>query len=262
MGLSLSNMEDMLFQYILKGVERFTSLRALDIGDCSISISGNTRTRELLRKRIVGLFAKFTNLIRLDLSYSDLQGHLITLLDELRTPLQYLNISGCAVEEYDLMYLGNCKHSKSLKEIHLSALVQRGRIDTPMPILNCVEQLISTVTVVAIQSNDIEGNTAEQLCQMVSKSESLKILDTLYNLMSEEMLMLLAERACKCPSLRVLTVNLQPVLTDDEAAVVSRRQMLQSKIREILHKNNRSDITVVVVAMGVESVQNEYAIDA
>ena len=251
----------MLFQYILKGVERFTSLRALDIGDCSVSVSGNTRTRELLRERIVGLFAKFTNLIRLDLSYSDLQGHLITLLDALSTPLQYLNISGCAVEEFDLIYLGNCKHSRSLKEIHLSALVQRGRIDTPLPILNCLKQLVSTTTVVAIQSNEIEGDFAEQLCQMVSKSESLKILDTLYNLMSEEMLMQLADKACECTSLRVLTVNLQPVLTDDETAVVSRREMLQSKIQEIMHKNNRTDITVVVVAMGVEPVQHEHAID-
>ena len=163
-----------MFQYILRGLERFTSLRALDVADCNISVSGNTRTRQVLRERIVGLFSKFTHLTRLDLSYSDLQGHVTTLLDALKTPLQYLNISGCAVEAYDLIYLGNCKHSKSLKEIHLSALVQRGRIETPEPVLNCLEQLISTAVVVAVQSNDIEGPYAQQLCQMLSKSKQFK----------------------------------------------------------------------------------------
>ena len=246
-------MGDMLFQYILKGVERFTHLRALDIGDCSVSVSGNTRTRQILRQRIVGLFSKFTNLARLDLSYSDLQGHLVTVLDALSAPLQYLSISGCAVEEYDLLYLSNCKHSTSLKEIHLNALVYRGRIDTPIPVLNCIEQLVSTAVVVAIQSNTIEQKHVDQLCNIVSKSTSLKILDTLYNQLTEEALLQLTENVCKCTSLRVLTLNLQPMVTEEHAALMTSRQNLQRKVQEILHRNNRRDITVVVVAMGVES---------
>ena len=248
----------MLFQYILKGVERFTSLQALDIGDCSVSVSGNTRTRQVLRQRIVGLFSKFTNLFRLDLSYSDLQGHLVTVLEALRVPLQYLSIAGCAVEEYDLVYLGNCKHTTSLKEIHLNALVHRGKIETPVPVLNCVETFVTTTVVVAVQSNSIEQKHVDQLCRIVSKSTSLKVLDTLYNLLTEEALLHLTEGICRCASLRVLTLNLQPVVAEEHATVVTHRQNVQRKVQQVLNRNKREDITVVIIAMGIESVQNEH----
>ena len=248
----------MLFQYILKGVERYTSLQALDIGDCSVSVSGSTRTRQALRQRIVRLFYTFTNLLRLDLRHSDLQGHLRTLLDALSLPLQYLSISGCAVEEDDLRYLSNCKHSTSLKEIHLSDLVKRGLIHTPVPVLNCLEHLISTVVVAAIQSNNIEQKNVEQLCKIVSKSSSLKALDTLYNLLSVEAVLQLTQRACECTSLRLLAINLQSVLGEQQDAVVNKRLELQRKVQQVLHRNNRSDITVVVVAMGMAAVQHEY----
>ena len=74
------------------------------------------------------------------------------------------------------------------------------------------------------------------------------------------MLLRLTEEASKCTSLRVITVNLQPVLTDEREVVAERRQDLQTKMGEILNKHDRSDITAVVVAMGVEPVENDYAV--
>ncbi len=244
-------MEDMLFQYILRGVQRFTALQALDIGDCSISVSGSTRVREALRQRIVGLFSSFTRLVRLDLSYSDLQGHLGTLLDALTVPLQYLSIAGCAVEESDLVYLSGCKHSASLKEVHLNALVQRGQIGTPEPVLTCLQRLCSShLVVAAIQSNNIDASCVEQLCSIVSGAACLKILDTLYNLLDVEDVLKITHSACKCASLRVLTVNLRPVMEEHEVIVANRLE-LQGKVQDILKRNDREDITMVVVAMGV-----------
>lgn len=261
-GLSLNSMGEMLFQYTLNGVKRFTALRALDLGDCSIKVSGNTRTCQALRQRIVGLFSSFTNLLRLDLRFSDLKGHLDSVLDALSVPLQYLNISACEVEESDLRNLSKCKHSKSLKEIHLNSLVYRGQIDTPTPILNCLENLVTNIVVAAVQSNNIDESSSEQLCRIISKSSTLKIMDTLYNELNEEALLQLTRSACQCESLSILTINTQPMLAEDQETLVSRREHLQRKVQEILDVHNRDDITMVVVAMGVESVENEIYVDA
>ncbi len=249
----MSSWDGVVFPYLLKGLERFTSLHALDLGDCSLALSENTGTRFLLRQRFVGLFSQLTRLTRLDISYSDIRGHLSTLLDVLSVPLHYLSVSGCDLEVADLTYLSSCKHSASLKEVHLNGLVHRGNIDSPDPVLNCLEQLCAAgVAVAAIQSNDIEGHRIETLCRILSTSSHLKILDTLYNLLDEDALLELAQRATLCASLKVLSINLRPLVDHQPDEIVARRTQMQQKVEEIMQRNSRCDITVVVVAMGVE----------
>ena len=241
----------MLFQYILRGVARFSNLRALDIGNCSVSITGRTRVRVALRARIVYVFGAFTNLTRLDLRKSDLVGNLQELLNALRLPLEYLNLSGCHLALDDLNYLGNCKHTDSLKELHLTSLVRQGEIVSPDSILDCVESMVSNLAVLEIQNNEIGNNQVDRLCDLLPKFQNLTLLDTLYNFMSQESLLRVLEAATRCQSIHCMALNLLPVF-GNEAAVMGRRVEFQGQCEELLSRHQRLDIALVVIAIGIE----------
>jgi hypothetical protein len=250
-GLSLNNMEDMLFQYILRGVARFTKLRALDVGNCSISVTGKTRVRTALRSRIMYLFGTFTQLTRLDIRKSELTGNLGELLNALNTPLEYLNISGCNLNEEDFTYLAKCKHTKSLKELHVSSLVPRGDLESPECVLACVEAMQETLNVLAIQNNEIGDDHVGRLCNMMSGFKKLRLLDTLYNFMGQDSLLRLVEAATKCASLHCMAINLLPIFGSD-MDVMERRLSFQHKCEEVLERCHRRDMSLVVVAIGIE----------
>ena len=241
----------MLFQYILRGVARFTNLRALDIGNCSVSITGRTRVRVALRARIVYVFGSFTSLQRLDLRKSELAGNLQELLNALRLPLEYLNLSGCQLALEDLAYLSNCKHTSSLKELHVSSLVRRGEIISPDSILDCVETMASNLSVLELQNNELGNDQVDRLCNLLPKFHQLKMLDTLYNFMSQESLLRVVESSTRCKSVHCLAVNLLPVF-GNEAAVMERRVEFQRQCEELLSRHQRRDITLVVIAIGIE----------
>ncbi len=244
-------MEDMLFQYILRGVARFTKLRALDVGNCSISVTGKTRVRTALRSRIIYLFGTFTQLTRLDIRKSELTGNLGELLDTLTTPLEYLNLSGCTLNEEDFTYLSRSKHTKSLKELHVSSLIRRGDVQCPESILSCVESMQETLQVLAIQNNEIGDDHVGRLCSMLPRFKKLKLLDTLYNFMGQESLLKLVEASTTCPSLHCMAINLLPIFGTDQD-VMDRRISFQHKCEEVLQRCQRRDMSLVVVAIGIE----------
>ncbi len=244
-------MEDMLFQYILKGVARFPNLQALDVGNCSISLTGRTRVRSALRSRILTFYRSFTQLTRLDIRKSELTGNLEGLLDALQTPLEYLNISSCSLNEDDLRSLSQCRHTHSLRELHVSSLVHKGDLKTPDCILDCVENMTDNLVVLEIQNNDIGNDHHDRLCELVLQFKQLKMLDTLYNMMSQSSLLTLVKACAQCASLGCLALNLLPVLGTGEL-VLERRRAFQKELEDALLRWERRDLTLLVVAIGIE----------
>lgn len=250
-GLSLNNMEDMLFQLILRGVARFTKLRALDIGDCSISVIGKTRVRTALRNRIVYLFSTFTDLCRLDLHKSELTGNLRELLEALPRSLEYLNLSSCSLQDEDLQYLADCKHTASLRELHLSSLVRRGEIESPDSILQCIQAFTPQLSILEVQNNEISDEHIGTLCDIICQFKHLKLLDASYNFLGQESLLKLVEAAAKCQSMQCTAINLLPIFGSDQD-ILDRRSAFQIKCEEVLHRCARRDLSLVIIAIGIE----------
>ena len=244
-------MDDETFQGVLNGVTRFSHLKALDLGNCNICVTGRTRVRSLLRARIVNLFSNFQCLQRLDLRKSELIGNVSTLLETLKTPLEYVNLSGCHVGEEDLTYLGNCHHTSSLHELHLSSLVRKGEIVASHGLLECVSHMTENLVVLEIQNNEIGNDQIETLCNLVPKFKKLKMLDTLYNFMSQESLLKLVKACANCPPLHCLALNLLPIF-GSEQAVLERRLAFQQDCEHVLLHCKRQDMTLLVVAIGIE----------
>ena len=255
-GLSLNNMEGFLFQYILSGVARFQGLRALDIGNCSISVVGRTRMRSALRMRIVNLFSKFTQLCRLDLSKSKLKGELGKILEVLQYPLEYLSLDYCTLDKEDTHYLGHCRHTCSLRELHMKhVLGVEGGCLQPRDILDCLENMTGNLVVLDLQNNDMHDGEEclPRLFTLLPKFSQLYILDTLYNYLQEDMLLKLVTACTHCKNLSYLALNLIPIFGDQEE-VARKRENFEGRCNQVMEANRRTDITLYVMAIGVAAI--------
>ena len=241
-------MGDLAFQYLSDVVSKFQHLHALDIGNCSIDITGTTRVRTDLRSRMVNLFSSFSHLGRLDLQKSILSKCLTDLLDALTSPLVYLNLNSCGLDEQDLQYLGNCKHTESLCELHLSGLNKNSF--TPQTLLKSLSNF-KNLMVLALQNNSINGGDIGHLCDLIGRLPKLRSLDTLFNFLEQEKLLEMVRAAALNRSMQCMTMNMAPVMGNEEQ-VQTQRRIFSEKCERLLKSQNRKEITLIVLAIGIE----------
>ena len=136
-------------------------------------------------------------------------------------------------------------------------LSSSGEIKTVQPVLGCLKGVIPNLIVLGVQGNEIDDTFVAPLCEMLSQASHLKVLDTLYNFMTEEGILALVQGVCICPRLEIVAVNMLPFQGPHTDEVTAQRLELQQKSSKVLEQNGRLDITLVVVAIGMTESDDE-----
>ena len=123
--------------------------------------------------------------------------------------------------------------------------------------LECLPGVVPNLIVLGIQGNEIDDTSVAPLCEVLSHAARLRILDTLYNYMTEAGILALVHGACVCLRLEIMAVNMLPFQGPHSEEVTQQRMDLQQKSSKVLERNGRLDITLVVVAIGMTESDDE-----
>ena len=117
-GLSVDQVPEEGVHQLLSHLDQVST--CLDLHAISIINSSLDLTHMTLRSKVMVVMRKYHDLKRIDLTGSQLSSELEQLLECLHSPLEYLNLSYCCVQQNDLDSLCRSQHCSSLRDLDLS----------------------------------------------------------------------------------------------------------------------------------------------
>lgn len=254
-GICLEQLEEGIFFIVSSDIKKFSRIRALDLQDCSIYLQqGRTRSRASGRMQITSAFTNFHNLTRLDISRNYIVGCLGEILDALRTPLSFLSLHGCDLNESDLDALTKSPHAQSLRELYLSKLCQISITNfdriSPAYLLK-ITQHFPRLTLLNLSQNYIPVSSIPEFSHiLLTHLTQLKGIDLSCNFSSENLLEII--RACaKVRSMQWIRVTYILNIMEELGIVEADHNMavMETKIVDMLKGMCRDDIRVKVVRL-------------
>ncbi|KAK6167482.1 hypothetical protein SNE40_021499 [Patella caerulea] len=256
-GICLSQLEENIFFTIVSDLQKFVNIRFLDIQECSIYLQkGKTRSRTQGRSKLVSLFSSMVNLKRLDISSNYVLGCLGEVLDALSIPLEYLNISGCDIDEDDLDSLSKSHHAKSLRELNASKLTHFSMFDisrVSQTYLLKTMRHFPNVCVLNLAENNLADAIIPEFCVTIKEClKYLKVLDLSANILNMDSLITITQTCAKLKSMQKILVTCANGLWDVALAPLDNldhQQELKQKLLKVLEMSGRTDIIVEPVRL-------------
>lgn len=253
-GISLKQLEDGIFFIVCSDIQKFSHLRALDLQDCNIYLQeGRTRSRTSGRLQMANTLGSFANLTRLDLSFNYLLGCLGELLDAIKTPLEYLSVRGCDLNEDDLAALSRSKHAKHLREINLSKVCQfsiyeNDRI-SPMYLLRITKHF-PNVNIFNLAQNHLPDACISEFCSILTQNlTKLKALDISGNILTEMNLLDITRSVGKLPTMQWFRFTCASNLLEEPFIPFDNSSEMKKKFCDTLASIGRDDIKVDLVKL-------------
>lgn len=252
-GLSLRQLEESIFFFVAPDIQLFTNLHSLDIQDCNIYLKeGITRSRTFGRSRLCETFSVFSRLRRLDLSFNYLIGCLGELLGALQSPLEYLSVRGCDLNETDLKSLSQSKHAQSLRELDISKLCQFSIYESDRISPACTLEMIKhfpNMTVLNISQNNLPDSGMKDFGQTLrTHLPRLKGLDISGNIMQFESQLELTKACAQIPMMQ--WIRLTCMNTSLNGGLENNQVVdLMNKLNNAVKQYGREDICIDVMRL-------------
>ncbi|XP_069105667.1 leucine-rich repeat-containing protein 14B-like isoform X1 [Argopecten irradians] len=253
-GISLKQLEDGIFFMVCSDIQKFSHLRALDLQDCNIYLQeGRTRSRTSGRLQMVSTLSSFVHLTRLDLGFNYLLGCLGELLDALKTPLEYLSVRGCDLNEDDLTALAESKHAKHLRELNLSKVCQfsiyeNDRI-SPVYLLRITKHF-PNVNIFNLTQNHLPDACISEFCTILTQNlTKLKALDISGNILTENNLLDITRSVGKLKTMQWFRFTCASNLLEEPFIPFDNSGEMKKKFCDTLASVGRHDIKVDLVKL-------------
>lgn len=256
-GLSLRQLEENILYIISPDITRFTNLRCLDIQDCNLYLQeGITRSRTMTRNRLCSTFRALTHLRRLDIGFNFLIGCLGELLDALQSPLEYLSVRGCDLNESDLSALASSKHASELRELNLSKLCSYSIFESDRISPVCIMKTMKyfpKLMLLNLSQNQLADSGIKEFGEILKKHlRQLKGLDIAGNIMQFESQLELARACASIPTMQWLRLTCMNSLVDEGLNLDNNAaDTMFARLREVMKSQGRDDICIEVVRLSV-----------
>lgn len=254
-GLSLWQLEEGSFFSIAPDIQTFENLRALDIQDCNIYLQeGITRSRTYTRTQLYKTLKSLKHLRRLDLSFNYLIGCLGEILTALHSPLEFLSLRGCDLNEHDLVSLGESKHASSLRELNVSKLCQFSIYESarisPSSTLRVIKNF-PNLSILNLSQNNLPDSRIQEFGEMIVKNLiCLKGLDISGNIMQFESQMALAKCCAQIPTMQWIRLTCMNAALNNGIFIDNNHLFeMVTKLRNAMKSCGREDICVDVVRL-------------
>ena len=255
-GISLKQLEEGIFFIISSDIQKFTQLRALDLQDCNIYLqTGRTRSRTSGRLQMINSLQCFNCLSRLDISFNYLLGCLGEILEALQSPLEYLSIRGCDLNEEDLTALSHSKHASHLRELNLSKVCQFSIYDndriSPVYLLK-ITKYFPNIVILNLSQNHLPDASITDFCNViVDNLTKLKALDISGNILTENNLLAITKSISQLKSMQWFRFTFAANILEEALIPVNPMNgaHLKKKFSDVLNSLGREDIVLDLVKL-------------
>lgn len=208
----------------------------------------------MARSKICKTISALKHLKRLDISNNYLIGCLGEVLDALDSPLEYLSLRGCDLNEGDLISLTKSKHSVSLRELNLSKLCQFSiyESDRISPSLTLrIVKYFPNLSVLNISQNNLpDSGMLEFQHTLTAHMKSLKALDIAGNLMQFDSQVELVKTCAGIPTMQWIRLTCIDTSLNNRMLLDNDRFVEMSEVlHNVIKSCGREDIYIDVVRL-------------
>lgn len=222
----------------------FTQLTCLDLSCNSINLFHSHHSADAMRQ----LFTSLPLLHRLDLSNIRLKTKLRHILSVLNTPLTYLRLAGCGLNQVDVSYLASSHHAQSIQELDISENSLGAYVNVLVVLLQKIQSQIRVLEMEDSMLIDLPVNTliaSGSFCQL----SQLMYLNISENRCNSQALLELGRSLVNLRELQYLCVSypLECYLHETEEEVdVSKSGFFHCIADTMAHNGKQTEVTFVL----------------
>ncbi|XP_057371800.1 uncharacterized protein LOC130692732 [Daphnia carinata] len=188
---------------VASNVDRFFSVRYLDLGSCAFNLVDHSQAVE----SIAAAFSHLPRLERLSLAHNRLTGCLADLLIPLQHGLELLDLTSCCLNDEDLSYLGESAHRLTLRSLSLAANELGLQWEKVLPLLVKLGNR-SSLQILDLSSNDFVESQLSVLCRTtLCPLSSLALFDLSWHELSLAFLISIIELLASKTNLRTFCLS-------------------------------------------------------